>query len=199
MFKFSTLLFAVILALALMMPAFAAEQNLSFADKRHVNYFEKDYKRYARYFENIKSANIEELKGFIAKLEKRLTPISANGKTHAEVKARYEKIEALKKKIGETTEGDGQAPKPPEAKKAPPVAGAKPLGFADKRHVSYFDKDYKRYKGDLDRLDPSRYDHLKKLLANLHKRLDPISAAARAHPEVQKRKKILAELQARFG
>jgi len=150
------------------------------------------------YFENIKSANIEELKGFIGKLEKRLTPISANGKTHSDVKARYEKIEALKKKIGETTEGDGQAPKPPEAKKAPPVASAKPLGYADKRNVSYFDKDYQRYKGDFDRLDPSRYDHLKKLIANLHKRLDPISAAARAHPEVQKRKKILAELQARF-
>jgi hypothetical protein len=74
---------------------------------------------------------------------------------------------------------------------------AAPLPFADKRHVGFFDKDYSRYSADFQTIDAAKKAEYELMLTKLENRLTPISKANQSHPEVEKRRGMIAAWRAK--
>lgn len=133
-------------------PAVAGSEPLMFNDKRLLGFFDKDYARYLPYFETIDAGKVAELTDLVAKLEARLGPISAKGKTNPEVLERVAQLDALKAKLAAA---GGAAPAPAAATAAAPAPAAAPpaaAGPSDPDRARAFKKDYDALYSEVRRL-----------------------------------------------
>ena len=96
-------------------------QALSFNDKRMVKFFEKDYHRYGKYFDNFKESQRAELQGYFTKMERYLAKISPKAKGNPKVVELQEQLDALREKLG------GEATKAEAAARKAPVRNLNPV------------------------------------------------------------------------
>lgn len=138
-------------------PAAKPAGPLDYQNKRALGFFNKDYNRYLKEFDQVTPANTAKLKGYLARLDNRLSKLTA--KDHPEVVAAQEKVAALKAKLANPQAGGGQA----QASPAGPQSDAK-------THKE-FQKLYQRNRVALDFLDPAELakpaeaKHWRKVLA----------------------------------